>query len=94
MSGDRPDTPGDDPRFGPWGKQKCEDTGPLTKKRMETIDGEFLAASMDFIDRAHRDQKPFFVWFNPSRMHIWTRLKPKSQGKTGLGIYPGRHGRA
>ena len=82
------DTPGDDPRFGPWGKQKCEDTGPLTKKRMETIDEEFLAASKDFIDRAHRDQKPFFVWFNPSRMHIWTRLKPESQGKTGLGIYP------
>ena len=81
-------TPGDDPRFGPWGKQKCEDTGPLTKKRMETIDDEFLNASTDFIDRANRDKKPFFVWFNPSRMHIWTRLKPESQGKTGLGIYP------
>ena len=82
------DTPGDDPRFGPWGKQRCEDTGPLTKKRMETIDEEFLKASIDFIDRATRDRKPFFVWFNPSRMHIWTRLKPESQGKTGLGIYP------
>ena len=82
------DTPGDDPRFGPWGKQKCEDTGPLTKKRMETIDEEFLKASFDFIDRANRDKKPFFVWFNPTRMHIWTRLKPASQGKTGLGIYP------
>ena len=82
------DTPGDDPRFGPWGKQKCEDTGPLTKKRMETIDEEFLKATMDFIDRANRDKKPFFVWFNPTRMHIWTRLKPASQGKTGLGIYP------
>ena len=81
-------TPGDDPRFGPWGKQKCEDTGPLTKKRMETVDEEFLAASLDFIDRANRDRKPFFVWFNPSRMHIWTRLKPESEGKTGLGIYP------
>ena len=82
------DTPGDDPRFGTWGKQKCEDTGPLTKKRMETIDEEFLKASTDFIDRANRDKKPFFVWFNPSRMHIWTRLKIESQGKTGLGIYP------
>ena len=82
------DTPGDDPRFGPWGKQKCEDTGPLTKKRMETIDEEFLSASIDFIERANRDKKPFFVWLNPSRMHIWTRLKPESQGKTGLGIYP------
>jgi len=82
------DTPGDDPRFGPWGKQKCEDTGPLTKKRMETIDEEFLKATTDFIDGAVRDRKPFFVWFNPTRMHIWTHLKPASQGKTGLGIYP------
>ena len=81
-------TPGDDPRFGPWGKQSCEDTGPLTKKRMETIDEEFVKATVDFIDRAHRDNKPFFVWFSPTRMHIWTRLKPEAQGKTGLGIYP------
>jgi arylsulfatase A-like enzyme len=45
---------------------------------METIDDEFLQASIDFIDRANRDRKPFFVWFNPTRMHIWTRLKPES----------------
>jgi arylsulfatase A-like enzyme len=82
------DTPGDDPRFGPWGKQKCEDTGPLTRKRMETIDEEFLKATTEFIDAAVRDRKPFFVWFNSTRMHIWTHLKPSSQGKTGLGIYP------
>jgi hypothetical protein len=82
------DTPGEDPRFGARGKQKCEDTGPLTKKRMETIDEEFLNASMNFIDRATRDKKPFFVWFNPSRMHIRTRLKMESQGRTGLCIYP------
>jgi arylsulfatase A-like enzyme len=82
------ETPGEDPRFGKWGKQTCEDTGPLTMKRMETVDEEFLNASLDFIDRAHRDQKPFFVWFNSSRMHIWTRLKAESEGKTGLGIYP------
>ena len=82
------ETPGEDPRFGPWGKQKCEDTGPLTMKRMETVDDELLNASLDFIDRAHRDQKPFFVWFNPTRMHIWTRLKPELQNKTGLGVYP------
>ena len=43
---------------------------------------------LGFIDRAHQDKKPFFVWLNPSRMHIWTRLKPQSQGVTGLGIYP------
>ena len=79
-------TPGDDPRFGPWGKQKCEDTGPLTRKRMETVDEEFLAASLDFIDRANRDKKPFFAWVNSTRMHIWTHLKPASEGKTGLGI--------
>ena len=47
---------------------------------METIDEEFLKASTDFIDRANRDKKPFFVWFNPSRMHIWTRLKPSIPG--------------
>ena len=82
------DTPGDDPRFGPWGKQKCEDTGPLTKKRAETIDREFVNATTDFIDRANNERKPFFVWFAPTRMHIWTYLKPESQGKTGLGIYP------
>ena len=82
------DTPGDDPRFGPWGKQKCEDTGPLTKKRMETVDEEFLKATTEFIDGAVRDRKPFFVWFNSTRMHIWTHLKPASRDKTGLGIYP------
>jgi len=82
------DTAGDDPRYGPWGKQKCEDTGPLTKKRQETIDEEFLKAAIGFIDRVNREKKPFFVWFNPTRMHIWTRLKPESQGRTGLGIYP------
>jgi len=82
------ETPGEDPRFGKWGKQNCTDTGPLDKKRMETADEEFLKATSDFIDRASRDKKPFFVWFNSTRMHIWTRLKPASQGKTGLGIYP------
>jgi arylsulfatase A-like enzyme len=82
------DTPGEDPRFGPWGKQNCEDTGALDKKRMETVDQEFLDATLNFIDRANRDKKPFLAWFNPSRMHIWTRLKPEAQGKTGLGLYP------
>jgi arylsulfatase A-like enzyme len=76
-----------DPRFGPWGKQTCEDTGALTRKRMETIDDELVAASTDFMDRAGKAGKPFFIWFAPSRMHIWTHLKPASQGKTGLGIY-------
>ena len=82
------ETLGEDPRFGKWGKQSCTHTGPLTKKRMETVDEEFLGATLDFIDRANRDKKPFFAWFNASRMHIWTRLKPELQGKTGLGVYP------
>jgi len=80
-------------KFGPRGvlkstaDGKVENTGPLTTKRMETVDEEFLRASLDFIDRAHRANKPFFVWFNTTRMHVWTHLKPASQGKTGLGIY-------
>jgi len=78
----------DDPRFGKWGKQSCTDTGPLTKKRMETIDEEILAATLDFMDRNSKAGKPFFAWFNTSRMHIWTHLKAESEGKTGLGVYP------
>ncbi len=72
----------------PDGTQKIEDTGPLTKKRMETVDEEFLNASLKFIDKAHADGKPFFVWWNSTRMHIWTHLKKESEGKTGLGVYP------
>ena len=77
----------DDPRFGPMGKQECTDTGPLTKKRMETADEEFLDRTVDFIKRAHKADKPFLAWFNTSRMHFYTHLKPESKGKTGLGIY-------
>lgn len=65
-----------------------EDTGPLTRKRMETVDEEFVAASIDFIDRAHAAEKPFFVWCNATRMHVFTHLKEESEGVTGLGIYP------
>ena len=81
------DTEAPDPRFGAWGNQKCTDTGPLTRKRMETIDEEVLAKSIDFMDRAVKEDKPFFLWFNTTRMHIFTHLKPDSEGKTGLGIY-------
>ena len=80
------DDPTEDPRFGRVGKQTIEDTGPLTKKRMETVDEEVLNASLDFIDRQHKAGKPFFCWFNSTRMHIYTFLKPESQGKTGLGL--------
>jgi len=64
--------PTDDPKFGPMGKQRCENTGPLTRERMKTVDAEFLTATLDFIERSVKDEKPFFVWFNTTRMHIWT----------------------
>ncbi len=76
----------EDPRFGRVGKQSIEDTGSLTRKRMETVDEEFLGATLDFIDRQHEAGEPFFCWFNSTRMHIYTHLKPESKGKTGLGI--------
>ena len=81
------DDPTIDPRFGRVGKQTIEDTGPLTIKRMETVDEEFLNATLDFIDRKHRQNVPWFCYFNPTRMHIWTHLKPASKGKTDLGPY-------
>ena len=80
-------------RFGPRGvihsfaDGKVQDTGPLNKKRMETIDEEVLAKTLKFIDKAHKAKKPFFVWFNTTRMHVWTRLKPASVGVTGQGLY-------
>jgi arylsulfatase A-like enzyme len=55
---------------------------------METVDEEFLDASLKFIEKAVSDDKPFFCWWNSTRMHIWTHLKKKSEGKTGLGVYP------
>ena len=77
----------DDPRFGAWGKQRCEDTGPLSKKRMETFDVEVADQAERFIREKTGTNEPWFVWFNTSRMHIWTHLAPESEGKTGLGVY-------
>ncbi|HEV7258890.1 MAG TPA: arylsulfatase [Bosea sp. (in: a-proteobacteria)] len=80
-------------QFGPRGvlktsaDGKIEDTGPLNTKRMPTIDEEFLAGAKDFIDRQAKAQKPFFCWFNSTRMHVFTHLKPESLGKTGMGIH-------
>ena len=82
------DDPTVDPAFGRVGKQVIENTGPLDTKRMETIDEEFLAAAKDFIDRQQKANKPWFCYFNSTRMHVFTHLKKASQGKTGLGIYP------
>jgi len=72
----------------PDGSQKIENTGPLTIERMKTVDEEFLAGALDFIDRNVKDNKPFFCWFNSTRMHIFTHLKKESEGVTGLGVYP------
>jgi len=68
-----------DPRFGPWGKQTCVDTGPLTKQRMETADEEFLAETLADMDSSVKAGKPFFIWHNTTRMHIWTHLQPNYQ---------------
>jgi len=81
------DDPTVDPRFGKIGKQTVVDTGPLTKKRMETVDQEFLEASLDFIDRANQADKPFFVWFASSRMHFFTHVPKEWEGKSGLNFY-------
>jgi arylsulfatase A-like enzyme len=72
-----------DARYGPHGKQRIEDTGPLTKKRMEDIDDEFAAAAMDFIGRANDSGDPFFVWMNTTHMHFRTHPKPESVGQAG-----------
>jgi arylsulfatase A-like enzyme len=77
-----------DPAFGRVGRQVIENTGPLDKKRMETIDEEFLAAAKDFISRQQQAGTPWFCYFNSTRMHIFTHLKKESDGKTGLGLYP------
>ena len=71
----------------PDGTQKIEDTGHLTKKRMETMDEEITAGRIDFIERQVKADKPFFCWWNSTKMHILTHLKDECKGKTGLGIY-------
>jgi arylsulfatase len=79
--------------FGPRGvihsfaDGRITDTGPLTKKRMETMDEEVNAKAIDFMERAAKEDKPFFLWWNSTKMHIFTHLKEGVAGKTGLGIY-------
>jgi len=85
--------PGFRSRFGPrgvirsWanadGTQRVEDTGPLTRKRMETCDEEFRDAAIDFIRRQHEAATPFFVWFNSTHMHFRTHVRPQSKGRAG-----------
>jgi arylsulfatase A-like enzyme len=71
------DDPTDQPRWGKVGKQKIEDAGELCPKRMETIDDEILANALKFLDKARQDSKPFFLWLNPTRMHVVTHLSEK-----------------
>ena len=81
-------------KYGPRGvihsfaNGKTEDTGPLNRKRMETMDEEILAGAAKFLENAVKQDKPFFIWCNTTRMHVWTRLKKESIGKTGIGLYP------
>ncbi len=90
---DYPKDPKFHQRFGPRGVMKSsadgkiEDTGPLTKKRMETIDDETVAAALDFIDRAHKAGKPFFVWWSGTRMHFRTHVKAELRGISGQDEY-------
>ena len=70
------------------GGQKIENTGPLTRERMLTVGSEFFDAEQKFVNKAVKDNKPFFVWFNTTRMHVWTHLKPSAEGVTGIGLYP------
>jgi arylsulfatase A-like enzyme len=85
LTSDNPDSA--DPRFGAWGKQKCEDTGPLTRERMQTVEEDLLQVSLDFMDKSAKSGKPFFLWHNTTRMHVWTRLSPQWENKSGYGLY-------
>ena len=90
---DYPKDPEFKKKFGPRGVIKSsadgqiEDTGPLTKKRMETVDDEITAGAIDYMERMAKSEKPFFLWWNSTRMHVNTHLKPESKDVTGLGIY-------
>jgi len=90
---DYPKDPKFHQKFGPrgvihsYGDGKIKDTGPLTSKRMETIDDEVLEASLKFIKRANQDKKPFFVWFNATRMHWITHVSEKNRGISGQHEY-------
>ena len=90
------DDPTEDPRWGRVGKQKITDGGPLpphpnmdpaANVNMEDVDVDLVRRSLDFIDRSVQADKPFFLWHNSTRCHVWTHLSPKWQGKSGFGLY-------
>ncbi len=84
------DDPTTDPRWGRVGKQTIKDTGPLTKKRMETIDEEITAGAIGFIEKQVKANKPFFLWYNSTAMHFRTHLAAKNRGKSGQDDYSDR----
>ncbi len=81
------DDPTIDPRFGRVGKQTIRDTGPLTRERMGTVEDDLLRRSLDFMTRARSANRPFFLWHNTTRMHVWTRLGERWKDKTKYGVY-------
>jgi len=80
----------DQPRWGVVGKQTIEDTGPLTMKRMETIDEEITASALDWMETQAKANKPFFLWYNSTACHMWTHLADKNRGKSGQDDYSDR----
>jgi arylsulfatase len=80
----------DDPRNGPIGKQTIEDTGPLTKKRMETVDEEITNAALAWMETQAKADKPFFLWYNSTAMHFRTHVAEKNLGKSGQDPYSDR----
>jgi arylsulfatase A-like enzyme len=78
------DDPTEQPHWGRVGRQVIEDTGPLIRKRMETIDHETTAAAVDFMTRQVRANRPFFVWMNATRMHVFTHVRRSTAGTNPL----------
>lgn len=84
----------DEPRWGVVGKQKCTDTGPLTIERMKTVEKEITAKAVEWMEQAVKQNKasggdkPFFMWFNSTRGHVWVHLSKEQDGKTGKGMFP------
>jgi arylsulfatase len=84
------DDPTEQPRWGRVGKQKVKDTGPLTKKRMETIDEEITARALQWMEQQAKADKPFFLWYNSTAMHFRTHVAEKNLGKSGQDPYSDR----
>jgi arylsulfatase A-like enzyme len=80
---DKDDTT-EDPRFGRVGKQTIRDTGPISRKRRETAEEELLARSLDFMDRTHKAGKPFLLWHNTTRMHVWGSFRRWRRSPSGI----------